>query len=249
MLIRLFAAFFLLLGLPVFAATQLTVNRQSQENAVGIETDLFGPVQIQLINSKTGALLADKVLEGPGIFSIGNLPPDSLNHLTLQSVPGRPSKAQTYTYKLPFSENADWRISQGFHGRASHNDALNEYAIDFDLLLGTPVLAARTGIVMEVIDEFPDSGSARHADLERANIIRIQHDDGSMAVYGHLLQNSALVSPGQWVVAGTVIGQSGNSGFTHGPHLHFALQINTGMQLQSVPFAMEGANGLISLEP
>ena len=249
MLIRVLVSLLVLLSLPVYAVTQLTVNRQSQENAVGIETDLFGSVQIQLINTKTGALLADTVLEGPGIFSIGNLPPDSLNHLTLQAVPGRPSKVDNYIYRLPLSENADWRISQGFHGQASHHDDLNEYAVDFDLLLGTPVLAARTGIVMEVIDDFPDNSGTRHSGLEQANIIRIQHDDGSMAVYGHLLQNSAVVIPGQWVVAGAVLGQSGNSGYTHGPHLHFVLQVNTGMQLRSVPFTMKDAHGLISLEP
>ena len=133
-------------------------------------------------------------------------------------------------------------ISQGFHGEASHHDALNAYAIDFALLLGTPVLAARNGIVMEVIDGNPDLGGSKATDLDNANLIRIVHDDDSMAVYGHLLEGSATVKPGQWVAAGTVIAQSGNSGFSHGPHLHFAVQINTGMQLISIPFTMQNSS-------
>ncbi len=122
---------------------------------------------------------------------------DSLNNLVLHAVPGKPSMASPFTYQIPFSAYADWTISQGFHGQASHDDALNEYAVDFVIALGTPVLAARTGVVMEVIDEYPDHGRApRRSDWIKANIIRILHEDGSMAVYGHLLQDSAVVTAG-----------------------------------------------------
>ena len=70
-----------------------------------------------------------------------------------------------------------------------------------------------------------------------------------MAVYGHLLQDSALVKPGQWLVGGTVIAQSGNSGFTNGSHLHFSIQENTGMQLESIPFQVKCVNGYLQLNP
>jgi murein DD-endopeptidase MepM/ murein hydrolase activator NlpD len=231
------------------AHTELVMNRQSLENTVSVETRLFGPVEVQLSNSKSGKLLFNAVLDGPGVFEVADLPPDSLNNLVLHAVPGKPSKAAPFTYQMPFSGYADWTISQGYRGRASHDDALNEYAVDFAIALGTPILAARTGIVMEVVDEFPDSGRARKSDLEQANIIRILHEDGTMAVYGHLLQGSAVVTPGQWLVNGTVIAQSGNSGFSNGPHLHFAVQRNAGMQLESIPFRMQSVNGVVSLEP
>jgi murein DD-endopeptidase MepM/ murein hydrolase activator NlpD len=231
------------------AHTELVMNRQTMENTVSIETSLFGPVQVQLKSGKSGALLYEAVLEGPGLFEVTDLPPNSLNNLVLYAVPGRPATGAAFTYQMPFSAYADWTISQGYRGRASHEDALNEYAVDFDIAMGTPVLAARTGSVMEVIDEFPDTGRARKSDLEQANIIRILHEDGTMAVYGHLLQGSALVTPGQWLVNGTVIAQSGNSGFSNGPHLHFAVQRNTGMQLESIPFRMQSVNGIIALEP
>ena len=240
----------LLLSAATLAHTKLVVNRQSQQHAVSIETSLFGPVQVQLNNSKSGELLYEAVLDGPGVFEAAGLPPASLNSLVLQAVPGKPANATPFTYRIPFSGYADWSISQGFHGQASHDDTLNEYAVDFVIALGTPVLAARTGVVMEVIDEYPDRGRApRRSDLDKANTIRILHEDGSMAVYGHLLQDSAVVTPGQWLVDGTVIAQSGNSGFSNGPHLHFAVQRNAGMQLESIPFRMKSVNGILSLEP
>jgi murein DD-endopeptidase MepM/ murein hydrolase activator NlpD len=239
----------LLISAQGLAHTELVMNRQSQENAISIETDLFGPVQVQLKNSRSGALLFESTLDGPGVFQITDLPPQSLNNLVLHAVPGKPATPSPFTYDLPFSQHAEWAISQGFQGQASHGDALNEYAVDFDIALGTPVLAARNGVVMEVIDGFPDAGRTRKSDLDQANIIRILHEDGTMSVYGHLLQDSAVVTPGQWLVGGTVIAQSGNSGFSHGPHLHFAVQLNTGMQLRSIPFRMRSVNGIVSFGP
>jgi murein DD-endopeptidase MepM/ murein hydrolase activator NlpD len=239
----------LLLTAAADAHTHLVVHRQSLENAVSIETEMFGPVQVQLRHRRSSILLDERILDGPGVFTLSGLPSDSLSDLELQAVPGRPSASRLYDYRKPFSDLADWQISQSFHGSASHDEALNAYAVDFALLMGTPVRAARTGVVMEIIDDHPDQGSQQHSALDHANLVRILHADGSMAVYGHLLQDSVTVKPGQWLPAGTVIAQSGNSGYSYGPHLHFVVQINTGMQLQSIPFRMRAADGSILLEP
>lgn len=234
---------------PGWAETTLVQNRQILENAISIQTSIFGPVQVQLVDNKTSKIIFEDILKGPGTFTVRDLPPASVNNLTLFATPGQPSQIIEFTYQLPFSEYADWSISQGFNGEVSHSDTLNTYAVDFDISFGTLVLAARTGVVMEVIDTFPDNGKHQKSNLENANIIRILHEDGSMAVYGHLLQDSALVKPGQWLVGGTVIAQSGNSGFTNGSHLHFSIQVNTGMQLESIPFQMKSVNGYLQLNP
>ena len=82
-----------LLFAPIGVAhTELVMNRQSLENTVSVETLLFGPVQVQLKNGTSGELLFESVLDGPGIFEMADLPPDSLNNLVLHAVPGKPHR-------------------------------------------------------------------------------------------------------------------------------------------------------------
>ena len=115
------------------------------------------------------------------------------------------------------------------------------YALDFGVAEGTPVLAARAGVVMQVEENFRAHGlDPRFAD--RANFVRVLHEDGSMALYAHLAPASLLARPGDRVVVGQMVGKSGNTGLSTGPHLHFAIQRNPGMSLVSIPFAMQGVD-------
>ncbi len=145
-------------------------------------------------------------------------------------------------YLPPFAKNSRFRITQGFNGQFSHADKQNKYAVDIAMPLNTPVYAARSGTVIEVNDDFYVSGT-RQAYKSQANSIRILHDDGSMGVYAHLALEKAQVYKGLRVYAGQLIAYSGNTGFSSGPHLHFAVQVNKGMQLVSVPFQFQQANG------
>jgi len=173
--------------------------------------------------------------------------------LILDSVPGNPSaQPRDVTYLLPLTKDTPIAIDQGFAGSFSHDDDENRYAIDFAVPVGTAVLAARDGVVMQVIGhhlDAPRNNPAQHrgagpADtrLRDANLLRVIHDDGTMAVYAHLQRDGAVVAPGQRVRTGQHIGWSGNTGFSTGPHLHFAVQVNRGMRLVSLPFRMEGAD-------
>ena len=77
-----------------------------------------------------------------------------------------------------------------------------------------------------------------------ANYVTIGHDDGSQAVYVHLQMNGALVELGDWVTTGEVIGLSGNTGFSTGPHLHFKVsQQKSPADFASVPTLFVDKNG------
>lgn len=86
--------------------------------------------------------------------------------------------------------------------------------IDFLTPLGTPLLAVDNGVVAEAITNDPGGFG---------NYLKLTHSWGE-SIYAHL--QSFSVQSGQRVNRGAVIGQSGNSGFTYGPHLHFAIRIN-----------------------
>lgn len=152
--------------------------------------------------------------------------------LALDAFPGDPTaQPEDHLYLIPLRSTAV-RVSQAFAGHYSHTDAQNLYAVDFPLPEGTPVLAARAGRVMQVVDS-----------REQGSLLRILHSDGSMALYAHLQAGSASVRPGQAVAAGQAIALSGNTGHSSGPHLHFVVQANTGLALRSIPFRMGSARG------
>jgi Peptidase family M23 len=78
----------------------------------------------------------------------------------------------------------------------------------------------------------------RVVDFGNANIgkgVMIRHDDGTVAIYGHL--NEVDVKPGQHVHAGDVIGLSGNTGHSTGPHLHFGMKDAQGNFVDPTPIA------------
>lgn len=161
--------------------------------------------------------------------------------LWLDTVPGSVNAApRDHEYLFPL-RTRDLRVEQGWGGAYSHADAENRHAVDFAAAIGTVVLAAREGVVMQLEQRAGASGG--HGD--EANFVRILHDDGSMAVYAHLQANRVLVRLGQRVRRGQPIALSGNTGNSSGPHLHFAVQVNRGMRLQSIPFRMFGDAGIL----
>lgn len=146
----------------------------------------------------------------------------------------------TKPYRPPFQRGEAFRISQAFGGHYSHNTRESKYALDIVMPEGTPICAARAGVVFDIANDFFTGGTNRKANMKRANYIRILHADGTMAVYAHLKLESIRVGIGRKVSEGETIAESGNTGFSSGPHLHFAIQKNIGMQLISIPFLLMG---------
>ncbi|PTN53192.1 M23 family metallopeptidase [Stenotrophomonas panacihumi] len=164
--------------------------------------------------------------------------------LAVDAIPGDPrALPDGQVLRLPF-DGAPIRVDQGYDGAFSHHDDANRYALDFALPEGTPILAAREGTVLQVEAGYREGGDD-HA--LPANLVRILHRDGSMAVYAHLSADGLAVRPGQWVKAGERIALSGQTGYSTGPHLHFAVQVNAGMRLAAIPFRMAGPLGELHL--
>jgi len=124
-----------------------------------------------------------------------------------------------YEYDLPFKKGAKYRVVQGYGGLFSHTHIA---ALDFDMPTGTPVYAARDGIIYNYKDD-SDEGGILPSDERKANFLIIKHDDGSFGCYWHLKKNGVVARTGP-VKKGQVIGFSGSTGFTLLPHLHFSVK-------------------------
>jgi len=98
------------------------------------------------------------------------------------------------------------------------------HSVDFECDEGTHVYAARSGEVVWVKDDSNVGGKHRKF-YNCGNRIVIRHQDGYYTAYEHLQYKGSKVVVGQKVRKGQLIGLSGNTGITSGPHLHFELFI------------------------
>jgi len=150
----------------------------------------------------------------------------------------------TYIYELPFKAGTAHKVVQGYGGRFSHK---NKAALDFSMPVGTPVYAAREGIVYSVKEDSDEGGPfAKYG--RKANYLIIKHSDGSFGCYWHLQKNGVVIKKGT-VAKGQLIGYSGNTGFVLRPHLHFAVKRRLNYQKDSfVKTKFRTSKGVLLLE-
>jgi murein DD-endopeptidase MepM/ murein hydrolase activator NlpD len=132
------------------------------------------------------------------------------------------------------------RCSSGNH--TTHHAGKDAYAYDFAMPVGSPVRAMRAGTVLRTRLPSPagspchDGGDSSCANY--ANTVEVRHADGTVGLYMHL--SSLSVSKGSAVAQGDVLGASGNSGWSTGPHLHVQVQSDCGTWwCPSVPFTFQ----------
>lgn len=120
-------------------------------------------------------------------------------------------------YAMPFGGDEPRRLVASY-GSAVHR-VEEFYALDFAMPEGTPVLAARAGVVALVQDGL--DGAAPEGELVgRANLVVVAHADGTLASYGYLRRGVA-VAVGDSVARGQLLAYSGSGGSPPSPHLHF----------------------------
>ena len=146
---------------------------------------------------------------------------------------------QAHRYPLPW-RGGPFRMTQGPNGTFSHTDAKSRYAMDIAMPEGTPIIAARSGVVVKTENEQAGRGSDASG-----NFVRVRHDDGTEGVYLHLKQGSVSVRAGQRVAVGSPLALSGNTGNSSGPHLHFVVQRATEAGLVSIPYEFSQPVGVL----
>ncbi|MEQ1565748.1 MAG: peptidoglycan DD-metalloendopeptidase family protein [Myxococcota bacterium] len=106
------------------------------------------------------------------------------------------------------------------YGKSGH------VAYDWGMPEGTPILAAADGLVIKAVDQGQIRCGKELGMVDHSLVVRLFHEnapDGNDYQTFYLHLSRIDVKEGQRVTAGTVIGLSGNTGCSHGPHLHFGV--------------------------
>jgi len=139
-----------------------------------------------------------------------------------------------------FTHPVDGYITQGYgetsFTKSSGKDYYNFHnGLDFTASIGTPIKAPADGIVLAVgnSDNYCPKGAY-------GKYIVIDHQNNLATLYGHL--SLIKVNSGQTIQRGDIIGYTGNSGLTTGPHLHFTVYDARTVEIRK---GITGACGLL----
>ncbi len=122
------------------------------------------------------------------------------------------------TYRLPLNKK---EIQSVCKNSPAHKGRLRN-SIDFLVPENTKVYSALGGKVVFLKKDSNEGGPHRRYWF-KGNRIVIRHRNGEYTAYEHLKYKGATVRLGQSVRKGQLIGFSGNTGYSFGPHLHFEI--------------------------
>lgn len=218
------------------------VRKRKGNNVLIVKNPLHAPVEIEVYSTENSDFRHHKIVPAASATTLYE-GPKAIPRYKYRWVLGTPeSTVEAYTYRIPITSNQTFKISQSFNGSFSHSKQPSLYAVDIAMQVGTYISAARPGTVIWVKDDYAMGGKKAYF-LDKANYIKVLHDDGTYALYAHLLLGSALVKSGDEVELGQKLARSGSSGYSTGPHLHFVIRKNNGFKTQSLKFVFLGQNG------
>jgi murein DD-endopeptidase MepM/ murein hydrolase activator NlpD len=142
-----------------------------------------------------------------------------------------PNQGENCYYQPPWPFQVERGVVQGNGPGFSHNG--NQlYAFDFGVPDGGQLVAARGGVVGDVVENLTKNYNPCDPDTPKAdgpgNYVRIDHQDGTYGYYVHLKTDTVPLEIGDEIGRGTEVGKADNTGRSCGPHLHFQSQITTG---------------------
>ena len=126
-----------------------------------------------------------------------------------------------YLSRLPYSDEVSFPIIQGYGGKLSHRGA-ERFTLDVGMPAGTPVHAAREGVVV-LVEDANDLACPSEECGEYANFVVLLHSDGTTGEYFHLERGSVQVRLAERVARGQWLASSGNTGYSTVAHLHFGV--------------------------
>jgi murein DD-endopeptidase MepM/ murein hydrolase activator NlpD len=122
-------------------------------------------------------------------------------------------------YRLPLGKKVISAWGKGGREHPAHTGLL-KHSLDFACAVGSRIYAAQGSTVVWIKRDSRIGGPSKKFWLN-GNRIVIAHRDGEYSAYEHLRYRGVVVRLGQRVRKGQLIGYSGNTGYSTGPHLHF----------------------------
>jgi murein DD-endopeptidase MepM/ murein hydrolase activator NlpD len=189
------------------------------ENPLPAATGTLDPVNaVPTLNSETPLRFT---------FPTPGLAPNSLWRPPLYDAPWALSPYDHFYFRRPIAaDQVNWPVADYRYGGTFFSSEIVHTGIDIPAPRRTPILAAGDGLVIW-------TGMGLYSGEENLNdpygkAVAIRHDFGYQnkrlyTVYAHM--DEILVSEGQEVKAGQVIGLVGDTGLTTGPHLHFEVRL------------------------
>jgi hypothetical protein len=162
---------------------------------VNMSSNVLLPLRLVVMPNEKTFVLAIFRPTGKGIYSW---------HYTSRSLPGIYTghlPDTSYAYHLPYHPIADTIIPS----RAKIKNSNNYFLYAFNLQKNTPICAARAGKVVAIEQQ------KKNSRISNANLVFVQHDDGSYASYENISRNSVIVQTGHQVAPGDIIGYFGEN--------------------------------------
>lgn len=181
-----------------------------------------------------------------GLSSCGGTNSSVIDSDIVECKTGYPEQT-SFEYNLPYMPTLEFVVGQGNCTTGSNTIMTDQaYAYDFDMPIGTNVIAARAGTATIVVQKFQENNNTPGQE----NYLIIQHNDGTISGYYHLTQNGINVEVGDLISQGDIIAKSGNTGDSSEPHLHFEVALCENCETLPVNFknTSEHTNGLIEGE-